>query len=143
MSITPMQKTLVQSTFASVANDPDAVAALFYGQLFQLDPSLKAMFKGDMKEQGRKLMQILAVAVASLDKLDTLIAAVQALGKRHIGYGVEKRHYDTVGAALLWTLEQGLGSDFTVDARDAWASVYGVLVSVATEGLYEDSEKAA
>src|SRR6187401_1530282 len=108
MSITQDQKSLVQSTFKMVAGNPDGVAALFYGHLFEIAPFVRSMFKGDMTEQGRKLMQIIGIAVASLDKLDSIIPAVQALGQRHVAYGVQLEHYDVVGEALLWTLEQGL-----------------------------------
>lgn len=142
MSLSAEQVALIQTSFTQVVIDSDAVARLFYARLFSLDPSLKPMFKGDMREQGRKLMQMLAVAVSMLDKLDKLVPAVQALGKRHVGYGVKKEHYDTVGAALIWTLEQGLGPAFTPEVREAWVALYGVLVSVATQGLYEETDEA-
>src|SRR3712207_225737 len=103
--ITPRQKLLVQQTFADVAPIADVAARLFYARLFELDPSLEALFGGDMEEQGRKLMQMLTVAVRGLDHLDELVPAVRALGRRHVGYGVRDEHYATVGAALLWTLE--------------------------------------
>jgi hemoglobin-like flavoprotein len=125
--MTPEQKTLVQSTFAQIAPNPDAVAALFYTRLFEIDPGLQPLFTSDMTEQGRKLMQMLTVAVRGLDRLDQLVPAVQQLGARHVQYGVQEAHYDTVAAALLWTLEKGLGADFTPQVRDAWTTVYGVL----------------
>ena len=120
----------VQSTFSKVAPISEQAAALFYGRLFELDPSLKPLFKGDMREQGIKLMKMLAIAVNSLRDPDTLIPAVENLGVRHIDYGVEDSHYDTVGAALLWTLGQGLGDDFTPDVEAAWTEVYGTLAEV-------------
>lgn len=121
---------IVQSTFAKVAPISEQAAALFYGRLFELDPSLKPLFKGDMREQGIKLMKMLAIAVNSLRDPDTLIPAVENLGVRHINYGVEDSHYDTVGAALLWTLSQGLGDEFTADVEAAWTEVYGTLATV-------------
>lgn len=127
--MTPAQKTLVQQSFARVAPISEQAAALFYGRLFELDPQLRSLFRGDMKEQGRKLMQMLAVAVNGLDRLEELVPAVQALGRRHLGYGVEDGHYETVGEALLWTLQQGLGDAFTADTRQAWAEVYGLLAA--------------
>jgi hemoglobin-like flavoprotein len=127
--VTPMQKTLVQQTFASIAPIADDAAQLFYRRLFELDPSLRAMFRGDMTEQRRKLMNMIGAAVKGLDRLEQLVPVVQDLGRKHVGYGVEDRHYDTVGAALLWTLEKGLGSAFTPDVKDAWATVYGLLAS--------------
>jgi hemoglobin-like flavoprotein len=102
--------------------------------LFEIDPSLKPLFKSDLKDQGRKLMQMLSVAVNSLNNLDAIVPAVHDLGKRHIGYGVKADHYATVGAALLWTLEQGLGDAFTPEVKDAWAAVYGVLSGAAIDG---------
>jgi len=87
------------------------------------------MFRGDMSEQRRKLMNMLGAAVKGLDRLEQLVPVVQDLGRKHTGYGVEDRHYDTVGAALLWTLEKGLGSGFTPEVKEAWAAVYGLLAS--------------
>jgi hemoglobin-like flavoprotein len=107
----------------------DQAAALFYGKLFELDPSLKPLFKSDIKEQGKKLMQMITAAVRGLSDLGRLVPVVEDLGRRHVGYGVEDRHYDTVGAALLWTLEQGLGSAFTAEVKAAWATVYSLLAT--------------
>ena len=125
--MTPDEITLVRATFAQVVPIKEAAANLFYGKLFELDPSLKPMFKGDMKEQGGKLMAMIGTAVAGLDRLERIVPAVEALGKRHAGYGVQPAHYDTVATALLWTLEQGLGAAFTPDVKAAWASAYVVL----------------
>jgi hemoglobin-like flavoprotein len=128
--MTPDQIQLVQSSFAKVAPASESVAALFYSTLFRLDPSLRSLFKGDLQEQGRKLMAMLSIAVAGLDRLPTLVPAVEALGERHVAYGVEDSHYDTVGAALLETLEKGLGPDFTPAARTAWTTTYTTLAEV-------------
>jgi nitric oxide dioxygenase len=125
--MTPRQIALVQESFAKVVPIADTAAGLFYGKLFELEPSLRPLFKGDLKAQGRKLMQLIGAAVAGLRDLGSLVPAVQALGKRHAGYGVQTAHYATVGAALLWTLGQGLGEDFTPEVKDAWAITYGVL----------------
>jgi hemoglobin-like flavoprotein len=118
------QIELVQSTFAQV--EPIAVVAadLFYTRLFELDPSLKPMFHGDMTEQGKKLMTMLGVAVTNLTKPDVVLPALKMLGQRHAGYGVTEAHYATVGAALLWTLEKGLGEAFTPEVHEAWGAVY-------------------
>jgi len=128
--MTPEQKQLVQSSFAKVTPIADQAAALFYGRLFELDPALKPMFKGDISEQGRKLMSTLGVAVGSLDNLDALMPVLQNLGRGHVAYGVQDSHYDTVGTALLWTLEQGLGDGFTPDVKDAWVEVYTIVATV-------------
>jgi hemoglobin-like flavoprotein len=118
---------LVQQTWKQVDPIREQAAALFYGRLFELDPSLRPLFKGDMAEQGRKLMNMLATAAMGLDRLDGIVGEVQALGRRHVAYGVQDAHYDTVGAALLWTLEQGLGDAFTPQVKTAWAEAYTLL----------------
>jgi hemoglobin-like flavoprotein len=133
----PQQIKLVQSSFDHVLPIADAAAALFYGRLFELDPSLRAMFRGDMKEQGRKLMSMLRLAVSGLSRLDDLVPAVQSLGRRHVVYGVRDEHYTTVGAALLWTLEQGLGGLFTSDVRSAWVEAYTLLAQTMQSAAAE------
>ena len=121
---------MVQQTFEKVEPIADKAAELFYGRLFELDPSLKDLFKGDMAEQGRKLMLMIKTAVRGLNDLDAIVPAVQKLGVRHKGYGVKDEHYGVVGDALLWTLEQGLGHDFTGEVREAWTGVYLLLADV-------------
>lgn len=118
---------LVQQTWKQVDPIREQAAALFYGRLFELAPSLRPLFKGDMAEQGRKLMNMLATAAMGIDRLDSIVGEVQALGRRHVAYGVQDAHYDTVGAALLWTLEQGLGDAFTPQVKAAWAEAYTLL----------------
>jgi hemoglobin-like flavoprotein len=132
-AMTSEQKVLVQGTFAKVAPIADDAAAMFYARLFELDPSLRPLFTTDLTEQGRKLMQMIAVAVNGLDRLDELVPAVRQLGIRHARYGVKDQHYDTVAEALLWTLERGPGSDFTPAVKDAWTAVYGVLAATMKE----------
>jgi hemoglobin-like flavoprotein len=123
------QVKAVQESWRKVLPISATAAELFYSRLFALDPSLQALFKGDMKAQGRKLMAMIGAAVAGLNDLPKLVPAVQDLGRRHGGYGVKDQHYETVGAALLWTLEKGLGDGFTPDAKSAWTQVYGVLAT--------------
>jgi len=137
------QKLLVQASFGKVVPIADVAAGLFYGRLFELDPSLRHLFRGDLKAQGRKLMHMLSVAVAGLDDLDRLVPAVRALGRRHVGYGVSDAHYATVGSALLWTLEQGLGAEFTPSVRAAWTAVYTVLAEVMQQAAGEVEARAA
>lgn len=127
--MTHEQKQLVQTTFTKVVPISETAAALFYTRLFELDPALRPLFTSDLREQGRKLMQMLSLAVNGLDRLDQLVPVVRQLGVRHAGYGVVDDHYDTVAAALLWTLERGLGEEFTPEARDAWIAVYTTLAS--------------
>jgi hemoglobin-like flavoprotein len=135
--LTLAQKTLVQDSFATIAPIADDAAVLFYQRLFELDPSLEPMFRGNMAEQRKKLMQMLTAAVKGLDRLDQLVPVVENLGRRHAGYGVTDAHYDTVGSALLWTLEMGLGRAFTAEVKDAWATVYGLLATTMKEAARE------
>jgi nitric oxide dioxygenase len=130
MPLHPDQAALIQESFTHVARISDAAAEIFYGKLFALDPSVKPMFKGDMKEQGRKLMAILGVAVASARNPGALAKPLEQLAGRHVNYGVKMHHFDTVGIALLWTLEQGLGDKFTPATRDAWAALYHDIVAM-------------
>ncbi len=128
--MTPDQVQLVKRSFAAVAPISEQAAALFYGRLFEIAPELRTLFNGDMTEQGRKLMSVIAVAVGSLDRLPDLLPVVQDLGRRHAGYGVKDEHYATVGAALLWTLDKGLGAAFTAEVKEAWTLVYTTLADV-------------
>ena len=121
------QIELVQASFEKVVPIAAVAADLFYSRLFELDPSLRHMFNGDLTEQKQKLMQMLTVVVRSLKRLEELVPAVQQLGRRHGNYGVQNSQYATVGAALLWTLEQGLGPDFTPEVKEAWTAAYTVL----------------
>jgi hemoglobin-like flavoprotein len=127
--MTPSQIIAVQCTFSLVVPIKDKAAELFYNRLFSIDPSAKRLFKGDMADQGRKLMTALATVVAGLADIPRVIPVVRELGRRHAGYGVQDSHYDSVGAALLWTLEQGLGKEFTPEVRDAWTKAYTLIAS--------------
>ncbi|WP_161880955.1 globin family protein [Deinococcus alpinitundrae] len=118
------QVQLVQHSFAQVQPIAEVASDLFYARLFELDPALKPLFRGNMQAQGHKLMMMLGVAVANLNKPEVVMPALQRLGERHAGYGVTEAHYVTVGEALLWTLEQGLGEAFTAEVRLAWEAVY-------------------
>lgn len=129
--MSPEAKQLVKDTWRQVEPGADQAAELFYGRLFELDPGLRPLFDGtDFREQGRKLMQTLGVAVAGLDRLEQLVPALQQLARRHVSYGVRDEHYATVGAALVWTLEQGLGPAFTPAARQAWTDLYAMVSGV-------------
>ncbi len=123
------QIALVQESFAKVAPIADQAAAMFYKKLFELDPNLTPLFKGELDEQGKKLMKMIGIAVNGLGRLDEIVPAVQGLGERHVGYGVKDEDYDTVGSALLWTLEQGLGPDFTPECKEAWTITYTLLAT--------------
>ncbi|MEO7122114.1 MAG: globin family protein [Lacisediminihabitans sp.] len=123
----PQQILLVQSTFAQVAPIADVASAIFYDELFTRDPSLRPLFKDDITEQRRKLMMMLGMAVNGLSDWKATSAAVRSLGERHVGYGVERSHYDTVGAALIATLGKGLGEAFTPEVQDAWVACYGIV----------------
>lgn len=131
--MTPEQIRIVQSTWVKVLPIKDIAAQLFYKKLFETDPSLRALFRGDLRQQGEKLMQIIDAAVNGLSHLERIVTAIQDLGRRHVDYGVKDHHYETVGATLLWTLKDSLGAEFTPQANEAWATVYGVLAGKMQE----------
>lgn len=140
--MTPKDIELIQGNWAKVEPLSTDVARLFYGKLFEIDPALKPLFKGDIVEQGRKLTSLLGTVVRGLNKLDEMVPVVESLGKRHVAYEVKPQHYDTVGAALLWTLEKGLGSDFTPEAKAAWTEAYVTLSTVMKQAAYGETTEA-
>lgn len=127
--MTPEESKLVKTSWLKIAPISETAAELFYGKLFELNPELKKLFTTDMTIQGRKLMATLYLAVNSLDNLEAIIPELESSGRRHAGYGVEEKDYDTVATALLWTLERGLGDDFTPEVRAAWIAVYSLLAN--------------
>lgn len=130
---------LVRASFPKVAAIAPQAARLFYGRLFDLDPSVERLFNPSrMKSQGTKLMTALAFVVAHLDRPGKLLPVASDMALRHVGYGVRREHYIPVGEALLWTLEQGLGEAFTPELRAAWAEAYVMLASVMTEAAYPE-----
>lgn len=134
----PTDVALVQTTWKQILPISDDAAQLFYRRLFEIDPTLRKLFAhSDMAEQRKKLMMVIGMAVRSLDQLDDLIPAVEALGRKHVAYGVTTDHYDTVASALIWTLEQGLGSAFTEKVRSAWVETYTILASVMQRGAQQ------
>ena len=140
--MTPDQVKLVQDSFAKVAPISEQEAVLFYDRLFEVAPQVKAMFPDDMTEQRRKLMMVLAAVVNGLGDLGSILPTASALAKRHVGYGAKAEHYPVVGAALLWTLEQGLGDGWTPELADAWAKAYGTLSSYMISEAYARSQAA-
>jgi hemoglobin-like flavoprotein len=129
--MSPEQKNLVKSTWSQVVPIADAAATLFYDRLFEIDASTRSLFKRtDMTEQRRKLVQALATVIHGLDDLAPLVPVLETLGKNHVRYGVTDKHYDSVGAALLWTLEQGLADAWTPAAKEAWTAAYGAVAGV-------------
>lgn len=123
----------MQESFAWLEPRTELVATLFYARLFALDPALRPLFRGDLKAQGHHLMETLALAIRGLDRLDELVPTLQHLGRRHAVYGVRNQDYGTVGAALLWTLEQALDERFTTELAGAWAAAYGLLATTMQE----------
>lgn len=130
----PHQIALLQSSFSNVLTIRDAAADLFYSRLFETDPSTRAMFaKSDMRVQGRKLIAALSLVINGLDRPQRMLAPLRELATRHVGYGVRDRHYETVGEALIWTLEQGLGPAFTPETRAAWVAAYALVSGIMRE----------
>jgi hemoglobin-like flavoprotein len=142
--MTPVQKHTIRITWQRVGAIGDAAAALFYDRLFEVDPSLRPLFaKTEMTAQRGKLLQALALVVASLDRLETLVPILEQLGRRHVSYGVRKQHYQSVGSALLWTLERGLGADWTREAEEAWAQAYALVSGIMSAAAEQASEPIA
>jgi hemoglobin-like flavoprotein len=133
--------SIVRSTWALATPNAESIGLGFYARLFELDPALRMLFPLDVRAQTTKLMQTLAVAIASLDRLETLTPALELLGRRHVGYGVHDSHYETVGRALLDTLAGAFGGAFTEDVRLAWTETYtalaGVMRRAASEAIAE------
>ena len=138
--MTERQIQIIRQSFALVAPISDTAAALFYERLFELDPELRPLFPASLVEQGGKLMQMLGAAVGMLNKPAALIPALQSLGRRHAGYGVRDELYATVGEALIWTLERGLGPAFTPEVRAAWVELYAVVASTMQNAANETKE---
>ena len=138
----PTQVKLVQESFSKVAPISEAAAVIFYDRLFEVAPSVKAMFPADMTEQRKKLMMMLAAVVGGLGNLESILPAASALAKRHVGYGAKPEHYPVVGGALLWTLEKGLGEAWTPELADAWTAAYGTLSGYMISEAYGRAEAA-
>jgi hemoglobin-like flavoprotein len=124
-AITPQQKRLVRETFDEISESPIEVALLFYGRLFELDPSLRPLFRTDLREQSQKLVLMLSVVVKGLDRFEDLLPELAALGRRHVDYGVKAKDYATLSSALLWALARSLEPHFDLETKAAWASVIG------------------
>ncbi|MBV6656583.1 MAG: hemin receptor [Devosiaceae bacterium] len=134
--MTEEQIGLVQGSFKQVAPIADTAAGLFYGRLFEIAPEVKPLFKGDMTEQGAKLMATLGVVVNGLSNPSSILPAAQALAVKHVEYGVTPAHYAPVGEALIWTLDQGLGDAFTDELKEAWVAAYTLLSGVMIDAAY-------
>ena len=141
--MTADQVRLVRESWVKVEPIAATAAAMFYDRLFQLDPSVRPLFKRDVTDQGRMLMSMLRIVVARLDDLGSLVPSVRMLGARHAAYGVRDEHYAVVGQALLWTLEQGLGRAFTDDTRAAWAAAYDLLATTMMDAGHLASQPQA
>ena len=141
--MTPQQIALVQQSFSKVAPISEAASGLFYDRLFEVAPSVRAMFPEDMTEQRKKLMGMLAAVVGGLSKLETILPAASALAKRHVAYGAKAEHYPVVGATLVWTLEKGLGEAWTPELATAWTDAYGVLSGYMISEAYGPQAQAA
>jgi hemoglobin-like flavoprotein len=144
IAMSPEQKHLVKTTWSMVVPIADTAAGLFYDRLFAIDTSTRSMFAAtNMAEQRRKLMQALSFVVGGLDRTDQLLAVVQSLGRSHLRYGVTDRHYDSVGAALLWTLEQGLKDAWTPAVKDAWTAAYALVAGVMRDAARAETKVTA
>jgi len=135
--MTPEQIKIVQSTWEKIVPQSEQAATAFYNKLFEIAPEVRPMFKNDMQQQGRELMQTLNTVVTTLNNLPELVPVVEELGRRHIDYGVEAKHYDAVATALIMTLESTLGDEFTAEAKEAWVTIYHLLANTMKEAATE------
>ena len=122
--MTPEQKALLLASYQRLAPMSETAAQLFYSRLFELDPSLRSLFKSDFRDQSVKFMDMLRVAVAELEHPDKLDRALRELAVRHAGYGVREEHYDMVGESLLWAIEKALGRSAGPELKTAWYDFY-------------------
>ena len=136
------QVKLVQESFAKVIPISETAAVIFYDRLFEVAPSVKAMFPEDMSGQRKKLMMMLAAVVNGLGNLNSILPAASALAKRHVNYGAKPEHYPVVGGALLWTLEKGLGDAWTNELADAWGAAYSTLSGYMISEAYGRAQAA-
>ena len=138
----PEQVQLVQQSFSKIVPISDQAAVIFYNRLFEIAPQVKSMFPSDMTEQRGKLMATLSAVVNGLNNLSSILPAASALAKRHVAYGARAEHYPVVGAALLWTLEKGLGESWTPDVANAWKAAYGTLSAFMISEAYGSPQAA-
>lgn len=141
--MTPSQIILVRDSFAKLTPSHEAVANRFYEKLFEIDPSTRKLFNGDMRTQGVKLIVALATVLRALDNLGPVLETVRELGRRHVKYGVEERHYASVGRALLETLHECFGSAFDGEMEAAWISAYDALSGAMIEATRNSTPQAA
>jgi hemoglobin-like flavoprotein len=132
--MTSQEITLVKDSFCKIGPSAEQVAALFYARLFELDPSLRHLFRGDMTTQGCKFIQMITNVIGALDRGDVIASSLRQLGERHSRYGVRDENYATVGMALLWTLEKTLGPDFNPAVKSAWTATYAMFARTMMDG---------
>ena len=140
--MTPEQAKLVQQSFSRIVPIADKAAVIFYDRLFEIAPQVRSLFPSDMEEQRGKLMATLTAVVGGLTNLPSILPAASALARRHVGYGARAEHYPVVGAALLWTLEKGLGGGWTPDVADAWKEAYATLSAFMISEAYGTPQAA-
>lgn len=138
--MTPQQVALVQESFEKIAAMGEPAWQSFYAELFALEPSLKQMFKGDISEQRKKLLAALALVMRALHAPATILAPLKSLAVKHVGYGVKPEHYTCMGHALLRTLNNALGDEFTPELRTAWAAAFQTLATIMKEAAYGRSQ---
>jgi nitric oxide dioxygenase len=140
--MTPKQIELVENSWDFILMNTTEAGIIFYDKLFEIDPSLRTLFKGDIKSQSQKLISLITFAVHKLNSLDEILSDVKALGMRHNKYHVKEEHYTTVAEALLWTLEKGLGSQWNNELKEAWVTLYMVLSKTMIEAAKEEKVAA-
>jgi hemoglobin-like flavoprotein len=132
--MTDLKILAVKNTWSYIIFQAEEVGQLFYNKLFELDPSLRQLFRGNIEQQGKKLMDMLTMIISRLQRLEDIEKEVKALGHRHVGYGTKPEHYQSVGKALLWALENSLEEQWNEETRQAWTEAYNVMANTMLEG---------
>ena len=139
--MTPQEISRLRASFQKIGPSAEPATALFYARLFELDPGLRELFRGDLGEQGRQLLQMLVMAVNGMERLDALAPAARRLGLNQASHYVRESHYDAVGEALLGSLAKGLGADFTQEIRAVWGKTYWLLAETMKAGARDGAAK--
>lgn len=132
--MTPREKQLVRDSLPSIRDVAGPVSKLFYGRLFELEPSLRGLFHEDIGRQGLKLVDMLSAVVDNLDRIEALNPVLQSMGKRHVEYGVTTRHYELLEQAMLWSLGIALEREFDPETREAWRKVFDAVSLAMQQG---------
>jgi nitric oxide dioxygenase len=138
LALSPAQQRLVRDSFQSIREYELSVVLLFYGRLFEIAPEVRTLFKINIRDQARKLMDTLALVVDAVDRFEALRPRLEELGRRHIGYGAQPQHYEVLCSALVWAIAQALGAECDRETKEAWKELLSAISSVMLEGAAQN-----